>query len=79
DYAWDGKGVKLTGARPDSPATRAGVLAGDVIVKLGTHDVTNVHDYVFALGDLEPGRETTIEIERNGKRQTLKIIPAPGR
>ena len=79
DYAWDGKGVKLTGARPDSPAIRAGILAGDVIVKLGTHDVTNVHDYVFALGDLEPGRETTIEIERNGKRQTLKIIPAPGR
>lgn len=79
DYAWQGKGVKLTGARPDSPAIRAGLVAGDVIVKLGTHEVTNVHDYVFALGDLEPGRETTVEIERDGKRQTLKIIPAPGR
>lgn len=79
DYAWQGKGVKLTGARPDSPAIRAGLLAGDVIVKLGTHDVTNVHDYVFALGDIEPGRETTVEVERAGKRLALKIIPAPGR
>jgi S1-C subfamily serine protease len=79
DYAWQGKGVKLTGARPDSPAIRAGLQAGDVILKLGAHEVTNVHDYVFALGDLEPGRETTVEIERDGKRQTLKLIPAPGR
>jgi hypothetical protein len=38
-----------------------------------------VHDYVFALGDLEPGRETTVDVERAGKRLTLKIIPAPGR
>lgn len=79
DYAWQGKGVKLTGARPDSPALRAGLAAGDVIVKLGTHEITNVHDYVFALGELEPGKETTVEIEREGKRSTLKIIPAPGR
>lgn len=79
DYAWQGKGVKLTGARPDSPALRSGLQAGDVIVKLGTHDVTNVHDYVFALGDLEPGKETTVEVERSGKRLSLKIIPAPGR
>lgn len=79
DYAWQGKGVKLTGARPDSPALRAGLVAGDVIVKLGTHEVTNVHDYVFALGDLEPGKETTVEVERDGKRLTVKIIPAPGR
>lgn len=79
DYAWQGKGVKLTGARPDSPAIRAGLVAGDVILKLGTHEVTNVHDYVFALGDLEPGKETTVDIERGGKRLTLKLIPAPGR
>jgi hypothetical protein len=34
---------------------------------------------VFALGDLEPGKETTVEVDRNGKRLTLKLIPAPGR
>jgi Zn-dependent M28 family amino/carboxypeptidase len=79
DYAWQGKGLKLTGVRPDAPAARAGLQANDVVVKLGTHEITNVHDYTFALGDLEPGRETTVEVERDGKRVTLKIIPAPGR
>ena len=79
DYAYQGKGMKLTGVRPDAPGSRAGLQANDVVVKLGTHEVANVHDYMFALGDLEPGRETTIEVERDGKRMTLKIVPAPGR
>ena len=79
DYAFTGKGVKLDGVRPDSPASRAGLARGDVIVALGGHDVGNLHDYMFALGDLSPGAEVVIEVEREGKRVPLKIIPAPGR
>jgi hypothetical protein len=79
DYAYQGKGMRLTGARPDSPAARAGMQAGDVIVKVGSHEITNVHDYMFALGELEPGREVVIEVERNGTRVPLKVIPAPGK
>jgi hypothetical protein len=78
DYAYQGKGLRVTGARPDSPATRAGIAAGDVIVKLGKHEITNIHDYMFALGELEAGRETTVEVDRGGKRMALKVIPAPG-
>ncbi len=48
-------------------------------MKVGGHDVGNIHDYMFALGELEPGAETTIEVERDGKRLSLKITPAPGR
>ena len=79
DYAFDGKGVRLDGVRPDVPAARGGLTRGDVIVKVGPHDVGNIHDYMFALGELEPGREVTIEVERAGKRLQLKVIPAPGR
>ncbi|MBK8252464.1 MAG: M20/M25/M40 family metallo-hydrolase [Polyangiaceae bacterium] len=78
DYAYQGKGLRITGTRPDSPASRAGLVSGDVIVKVDKHDITNIHDFMFSLGDLEPGREATLEVERNGKRVTLKIIPAPG-
>lgn len=79
DYAYQGKGVKVTGARPDSPAARAGIQANDVIVKLGPHEITNVHDYVFALKELEPGREIVVEVDRGGTRVPLKVIPAPGK
>ncbi|MEZ4296444.1 MAG: M20/M25/M40 family metallo-hydrolase [Polyangiaceae bacterium] len=78
DYAFQGKGLRLTGTRPDSPASRAGLVAGDVILKLDKHDITNIHDFMFALGELEAGRKTTLEIDRAGKRITLEIIPAPG-
>jgi Zn-dependent M28 family amino/carboxypeptidase len=79
DYAFAGRGVRLTGARPDAPASRAGLTAGDVIVRVGGHAITNVHDYVYALGDLEPGREIDVEIVRDGKSVVVKVIPAPGR
>ncbi|WP_437570483.1 M20/M25/M40 family metallo-hydrolase [Sorangium sp. So ce542] len=79
DYAYQGPGVKLTGVRPDAPATRAGMQAGDVIVRIGAHAITNIHDFMFALGELEPGREVVIEVERGGTRVPLKVIPAPGR
>ncbi|WP_437647094.1 M20/M25/M40 family metallo-hydrolase [Sorangium sp. So ce362] len=79
DYVYQGPGVKLTGVRPDAPASRAGMQAGDVIVRIGAHAVTNIHDFMFALGDLEPGREVEIEVDRGGTRVPLKVIPAPGR
>jgi Zn-dependent M28 family amino/carboxypeptidase len=79
DYAFTGKGVRLDGVRPDAPASRAGLTRGDVIVKLGGHEIGNIHDYMFALGELSPGGEVVIEVERDGKRVPLKIIPAPGR
>ncbi|WP_437655426.1 M20/M25/M40 family metallo-hydrolase [Sorangium sp. So ce1182] len=79
DYAYQGPGVKLTGVRPDSPSSRSGMQAGDVIVRIGAHAITNIHDFMFALGDLEPGREVEIEVDRGGARVPLKVIPAPGR
>jgi Peptidase family M28/PDZ domain len=79
DYAYAGKGVRLTGVRPDAPAMRAGLKAGDVIVKIGEHEVTNMHDYMFSFGDLEPGREVVVEVERDGTRVARKLVPAPGR
>jgi Zn-dependent M28 family amino/carboxypeptidase len=79
DYGFSGKGVRLDGVRPDAPAARGGLARGDVIVKVGAHDIGNIHDYMFALGELEPGREVVIEVEREGKRLPLKVVPAPGR
>ncbi|APR84204.1 aminopeptidase [Minicystis rosea] len=79
DYAYAGKGLKLDGVRPDAPASRAGLQRGDIIVKVGTHDVGNIHDYMFALGELTPGREVVIEVEREGKKLQLKVVPAPGK
>ena len=76
DYAQgDIKGVKLSGVSPVGPAAKAGVKAGDIIIKLGPKDIQNIYDYTFVMGDLKIGVETTIIVQRDGKSVEMKITP----
>ena len=75
NYADQAEGLKLDGVRPDSPAERAGLKAGDVVVKLGRVDVKNVYDYTYALEELKAGVETEMLVRRDGKLMTLMITP----
>jgi hypothetical protein len=76
DYAQgDTKGVKLSGVSPIGPAAKAGVKAGDIIIKLGGKDIANIYDYTYVMGDLKIGTQTTITVQREGKEVDLKITP----
>lgn len=76
DYAQgDIKGVKLSGVSPVGPAAKAGVKAGDIIIKLAGKDITNIYDYTYVMGDLKIGEETTITVQRGGKEVEMKIKP----
>jgi len=77
DYSKDGvKGVPISGVVKDGPAEKAGLTGGDVLVGLAGQEVENIYDYVRTLNGLKPGEEVDISVERNGKRQDLKIKPA---
>jgi hypothetical protein len=76
NYADSNDGLLLDGVRDDSPAAKAGIKAGDKIVKLAGHDVRNVYDYTYALGEMKAGQEYEVELLRAGERMTLKITPA---
>jgi len=76
NYADSGDGLLLDGVRDDSPAAKAGIKAGDRIVKLAGRDVHNVYDYTYALGELKAGQEYEVELLRNGERMKLKVTPA---
>jgi Zn-dependent M28 family amino/carboxypeptidase len=75
NYADSNDGLLLDGVRDDSPAAKAGIKAGDKIVKLAGRDVKNVYDYTYALGEMKPGEEYEVELTRAGQRITLKIKP----
>ncbi|HEV8588278.1 MAG TPA: M20/M25/M40 family metallo-hydrolase [Pyrinomonadaceae bacterium] len=79
NYADSNDGLLLDGVREDSPAARAGLKAGDKIVKLAGRDVKNVYDYTYALGEMEAGKESEVELIRGGQRMTLKITPEKSR
>jgi len=76
NYADSNDGLKLDGVRDDSPAAKAGLKAGDKIVKMAGHEVKNVYDYTYALGEMKAGQEYDVEIVRGSEHLTLKITPA---
>jgi hypothetical protein len=75
NYADSTDGLKLDGVRDDSPAAKAGLKAGDRVVKLAGRDVKNVYDYTYALGEMKAGQEYEVEVIRDGQRLTMKIKP----
>ena len=75
DYADKGDvaGVLLSGVRPNGPAEKGGVKAGDRIVKIGGTEVRTVHDLVFVLQSGVPGDQVAVVVLREGKKVTLKV------
>ena len=55
-----------------SPAARAGVKVGDVILKFGDTPIKDARDLSKAVARAEPGSKVHIEIVRNGKPMTLR-------
>jgi len=75
NYSDSNDGLLLDGVRDDSPAAKAGLKAGDKIVKIGPREIKNVYDYTYALGEMKAGEEYVVEVMRAGEKLTLKIKP----
>lgn len=75
-YADSGDGMLISGVSANSPAEKAGLKAGDKIVRLAGREIKNVYDYTQSLGEMKAGVEYEVEVIREGKKMTLKIIPA---
>ena len=74
DFAGDTPGMKISGARPDSPAERAGLKADDVIIKFAGKEIKNIYDFTYVLGQCQPGQEVEIVVKRGTEEITLKTI-----
>ena len=65
-------GVRLTGVRAGSPAEAAGIKAGDIIVRIGDHEVKDLYAMTDALRAHKPGDSVVIAVMRDGKRLELR-------
>jgi serine protease Do len=68
-------GVMVFSVERGSPARKAGLSMGDVIVKFNGKPVTNFYDLPAMLSDDVIGKQTQIEILREEKLTTLTITP----
>jgi len=68
-------GVMVVGIEPGSPAERAGVLAGDIILGLDGVTITGADDLIRLLAGDKIGRKVALDTLRKGERRTLAITP----
>ena len=73
DFAFAGPGVKVAGVTPGSPAAKAGVMEGDVLLKVGEKDVANLQAFSGILRELVPGQTVKVVLGRGGQQQTLDV------
>jgi aminopeptidase YwaD len=73
DYGFTGEGLRITGVREGSPGAKAGLLAGDVIIKFGDTSIKNIYDYTNVLGKYNPDDEVDIVVKRGEQEITMKI------
>jgi serine protease DegQ len=66
-------GALVVAVQPGSPANRAGLAPGDVIVRFGDRPIEEPDDVAALTLELEPGTKVPIEVQRNGKRQTMDV------
>lgn len=73
DYLFDGKGMRIDGVSEDKPAQKAGLLKGDVVVKLGDSTITDMMSYMRALSAFEKGNKTKVIVNRNGEEVEAEV------
>jgi hypothetical protein len=76
DFAFEGPGVKVEAVVPGSPAEKAGVKPGDVLLKLDGTDVASLRDYSERLKAARPGQTVRATFRRDGKEIDLDVTLA---
>jgi membrane-associated protease RseP (regulator of RpoE activity) len=69
-------GVLVSSVDADGPAARAGMKAGDAILKIGAEAIQDGHGLREAVSEAEGGKEVTVTVQRDGRPIDLKVTLA---
>ncbi len=67
-------GVFLAGVRPGGPAEKAGIVKGDLVVKIGEVEIRSVEDLMFVLRAAMPGQKTKVVVLRGDKPVEVEVV-----
>lgn len=77
DYSYQSGGVRVDGVTDGRPAYKSGIKAGDIIIKLGEHEIRGMQSYMEALAVFEEGETTEVMLKRDGKLITTPLTFEP--
>ena len=66
-------GVRFSDVRPGSPAEKAGLKAGDVLIQFGSKPISNLYDFTDALRRSKVGNVVEVKVMRDGKPVTASV------
>lgn len=67
------EGVIIAQVMPSSPAEKAGLKVGDVVIAIDGEKVSSVRDLQLRVMRTSPGKEITLTVIRNGKEENIKV------
>jgi len=73
DHMFDGIGMRISGVHEGGPAHEAGLLDGDIVIKMGDLDVTDMMSYMAGLGQFEEGEKAQVVVKRGEKEITANV------
>jgi len=79
DFAPVENGVKFADVRADSPAGKAGLLAGDILTQFGDKPIKNLYDFTYALRASEAGDVVEVQVLRGDQTVTATVTLEPRR
>ena len=73
DFGQIENGVKFSDVKPGSPAEKAGLKAGDILVRFGDKPIKNLYDFTDALRRSKIGDVVEVQVLRDGKPVNAKV------
>jgi hypothetical protein len=67
-------GVRFADVRDGSPAAKAGLKAGDILVEFDGKPIQNLYDFTYALRSKKPGNEVLVKVLRDSKPIEAKVL-----
>jgi hypothetical protein len=74
DFGEGVKGVKFADIREGSPAAKAGLKAGDVLVEFDGKPIQNLYDFTYALRAKKPGDEVLVKVIRGSEPVEARVL-----
>jgi hypothetical protein len=73
DFGQVENGVKFSDVKPNSPAAKAGLKAGDILVQFGDKPIKNLYDFPDALRRSKVGDVVEVKVMRDGQPVTASV------
>ncbi len=74
DFTEIPEGVRFADIRPGSPASKAGLKAGDILTEFDGKPIQNLYDFTYALRAKKPGQEVLVKVIRQGQKIEAKVL-----